>query len=416
MKTIINLEVSKIIQPSFWNMANSRARYLVTYGGGGAGKSHAVARKLILMALKYSNMKIIPIRKYGPALRLTCFSMLMSLIRKYQIPHKVNDTDMIISLGKESKIICMPIVNSSGEPAERLKSLTDVNVFWLEEPTELSYDEFQMIDLRLRGEDLNEGYRQMILSFNPIDVNHWLHKHFFESDPTTKQLREADKFKYTYLDNAFIDKEYKNVLEGLKSIDEVKYKVYALGEWGILAGQIYSRYVIEEFNHPLDYYDEVLAGCDFGFENPSAWVLIGFKEKTAYLIDEIYQSKLINPEFIQLIKRKEEEHNIKPEIQADYAEPARIEEMRREGLQVREANKNVQEGINFVKNFKLVIHPRCINISKEISGYKRKTDRNGNVLEEPVKFNDHSMDALRYGIMGHQHPGGYQLIGGIGRR
>lgn len=416
MKTIINLEASKIIQPSFWNMANSRARFLVTYGGGGAGKSHAVARKLILMALKYPNMKIIPVRKYGPALRLTCFSMLMSLIRKYQIPHKVNDTDMIISLGKGSQILCVPIVNSSGEPAERLKSLTDVNVFWLEEPTELSYDEFQMIDLRLRGEELKEGYRQMILSFNPIDVNHWLHKHFFEADPKTKQLREADKFKYTYLDNAFIDADYKNVLEGLETVDPVKYQVYAKGEWGILAGQIYSRYTIEEFNHPMDYYHEVLAGVDFGFEHPSVWLLLGFKESTCYVIDEISQSKLINPEFIQLIKDKEAEHNIHPEIQADYAEPARIEEMRRLGLYVREANKNVQEGINCVKTYKLVIHPRCVSVAKGISGYKRKTDRNGNVLEEPVKFNDDECDALRYGVMGHQRPGGYQLIGGIGRR
>ncbi len=72
---------------------------------------------------------------------------------------------MVVELGQGSQILFIPIVNSSGEPAERLKSLSDVHLFWIEEPTELSYEEFKMIRLRLRGETLHEGYRQIIISY-----------------------------------------------------------------------------------------------------------------------------------------------------------------------------------------------------------------------------------------------------------
>lgn len=415
MRIEINLNVPKIIQPSFWNLANSRARFCVAYGGAGAGKSYAAAQKVIAKALKYPNRKIICVRKYGPALRLTCYEILMKLLRQYQIPHYTNRTDMIINLGAGSKILCIPIVNSTGEPAERLKSLTDVTDFWLEEPTELSYDEFKMIRLRLRGEELKEGYRQIILTFNPIDRNHWLHRYFFEADKETGQLRESDRLKYTHRDNKFIDAEFISELESLKNEDQVAYQVYALGEWGILTGQIYNNYTIEEFQHPIDYFDDVICGVDFGFENPSAWVLIGLKEKTLYIIDEIYKRKLLNPELITLIQDKLTQYG-KPraEIICDYAEPARIEEMRRAGLNVHEAIKNVIEGINVVKKYKIIIHPRCVEFSKEISGYQRKKDKNGNVLEEPVKFQDHTQDALRYSCMRLQRPAGYQLLGSLG--
>jgi phage terminase large subunit len=417
MRTVVNLDIAKIIQPSFWNMANSRARYLVAYGGAGAGKSYAAAQKVIAKALKYPNRKIICVRKYGPALRLTCYDIVTKLLRAYQIPHKANRTDMIIELGTDSQILFVPIVNSSGEPAERLKSLTDITDFWLEEPTELSYDEFKMIRLRLRGEELKEGYRQIIMTFNPIDRNHWLHKYFFEPDKEKGQLREADRLRYTYKDNKFLDAEFIKELEALKGEDAVAYQVYALGEWGVLAGQIYNNYVIEEFEHPIDYYDDIVCGVDFGFENPSTMILIGVKENTLYIMDEIYKRKLVNTELIKEIKQKVHMYSLptSTELFADTAEPARIEEMKRAGLNVKEANKNVIEGINVTKKYRQIIHPRCVEYIKETAGYKRKKDRNGNVLEAPLKFNDHLMDALRYACMGLQRQPGFRVLRGLGK-
>ena len=383
---------------SFRPMFNSAARELVIYGGAGAGKSYAVAQKMLGKALKHSGSdeprRILVVRKYGPSLKLTCWKLVNDLLKKYRIPYKDNKTELAIKIGN-SEMLFMPVVNTTEEAAERLKSLTDITDIWIEEATELTPDEYRQIRLRLRGEELKHGYRQIILTFNPIDKNHWVYNYFFEGDRGERQ-------KYTYKDNRFIDSDYKAELEGLKDEDEVLYSVYTLGDWGVLGEIIFTRYEIREFDYPAGYYDELLAGCDFGFVHPAAVVFIGLKEKTAYLIDEVYERKLVNAELIELVEEKQEQHRLKPAIFCDTAEPGRIEEMARAGLNVWPADKNVADGINTVKGYKLVIHPRCVSTIREIRSYARKKDRAGNVLEEPVKANDHTMDGLRYALHSYE--------------
>jgi phage terminase large subunit len=310
------------------------------------------------------------------------------------MPYKANLSDLTIELGR-SKMEFMPIVNSSGEPAERLKSMTDITDIWIEEATEITPEEYRQIRLRLRGEELKEGYRQIVLSFNPIDRNHWIYAYFFEGSRGEQQ-------HYTYKDNRFIDSDYKAELEGLADEDELLYNVYCLGKWGVLGEIIYTRYEIREFDWPADYYDELLAGCDFGFVHPAAVVFIGLKEKTAYLIDEVYERKLVNAELIELVEEKQEQHRLKPAIFCDSAEPGRIEEMAQAGLNVWPADKHVTDGIDTVKGYRLVIHPRCVSTIREIRSYARKKDRAGNVLEEPVKANDHTMDGIRYALHSYE--------------
>lgn len=389
--TNARIDIRKDQNSAFVPFFRSRSRDLVCYGGAGAGKSYAVAQKLISKAIKYPNSTILIIRKYRPSLKLTCFKLILELLDKYQMPYRKNLSDLTIELG-ESTMYFLPIVSTANDdPAERIKSLTDITDIWIEEATELSFDEYQQIKLRLRGEDLEHGYRQRILTFNPIDKNHWIYKHFFEKNIGERQ-------KYTYRDNRFIDKDYKAELEELKEIDETQYQIYTLGDWGTFGNLIYTKYEIEEFDYPLDWYDEILAGVDFGFVHPAAWNFIGLKENHAYIIDELYERKKTNPELIELIQEKQKEHNARPSTFADSAEPDRIEEMNKSGICTYPADKKVQDGISAVKAYHLHIHPRCINTIAEIRGYCRKKDPQGNVLEEPVKANDHTMDDIRYAI------------------
>ncbi|MCK9602352.1 MAG: PBSX family phage terminase large subunit [Sphaerochaeta sp.] len=389
-----SLDLRDYTNRSFDPLFSSRARELVVYGGAGAGKSYAVAQKLIMKALLYPGSRIAVIRKFGPSLKKTCWELTVSLLDKYGIPYKPNLSDLTIELG-QSKMEFMPVVNSTGEPAERLKSMTDITDIWIEEATEITPEEYRQIRLRLRGEELKEGYRQIVLSFNPIDRNHWIYAYFFEGSRGEQQ-------HYTHKDNRFIDSDYKAELEGLADEDELLYNVYCLGKWGVLGEIIFTRYEIREFDYPADYYDELLAGCDFGFVHPAAVVFIGLREKTAYIFDEVYERKLVNAELIELIGEKQEQHRLAPAIFCDTAEPGRIEEMARAGLNVWPADKNVADGINTVKGYKLVIHPRCVSTIREIRSYARKKDRAGNVLEEPVKANDHTMDGLRYALHSYE--------------
>lgn len=388
--SVATIDLTDKINLSYAPMFNSHARELVVYGGAGAGKSYAVAQKLILKAIGSPGSNMVVIRKYGPALKLTCWTLVLDLLNRYGIPYEDNKTELKLKVAG-STIHFLPVVVTSGEAAERLKSLTDITDIWIEEATELSLEEYHQVRLRLRGEELENGYRQIVLTFNPIDRNHWIHSYFFEGNRGEHQ-------HYTYKDNRFIEQAYIDELEGLKDIDETLYQIYALGDWGTFGNLIYTRYEIAEFDHPFDWYDDILAGCDFGYENPSALTLIGLKENTAYIIDEVYERKLVNAELVERIQDKQQHYNILPTIFCDSAEPARVEEMARAGLQVYPAEKNVADGINAVKSYKLVIHPRCVNTLKEMRGYCRKKDRQGNVLEEPVKANDHTCDALRYAL------------------
>ena len=273
MKIDLRGRVNESFEPVF----SSHARDLVVYGGAGAGKSWAAAQKLILKCYKYPNRKVLITRKYGPSLKLTCFKLVKDdLLSAYNLPHTVNLTEMSIGFPNGSQMLFIPIVESgpSKEPAARIKSLTDVTDIWFEEPTELSFKEYQQVSLRLRGRELKEGYRQRIYTFNPIDKNHWIHAHFFDKD-------RGERYKFTYKDNKFIEQAYIDELEALKEIDERLYKIYALGEWGILGGQIITNYEVREFDFDPKIYDIVIGACDFGFEHPSTFNLIGLKEKEA---------------------------------------------------------------------------------------------------------------------------------------
>jgi len=383
--------LTDVFNPAYYPMFNSHARELVIYGGAGAGKSYAIAQKIAMRAHQNQGSNMAIVRKYGPSLKLTCWRLVKEWLKRFSIAYKENKSDLTLRVGT-SVINFISVVNTQGEPGERLKSLTDITDIWVEEATELSFEEYQQIRLRLRGEELEKGYRQIVLTFNPIDKNHWIYNYFFEGDRGERQ-------KYTYRDNRFIDEDYKAELEGLKDIDETLYQVYALGDWGVFGNIIYTKYEVEEFDHPLDWYDEILGGVDFGYEHPFAWVLIGLKENHAYLIDEICKRKLITGEIIERVRGKQAEYDIgRLATFCDSAEPGKIEEMARAGLDVYPAIKDVADGIGTVKAYHLHIHPRCVDTLKEIKGYCRKKDRAGNVLDEPVKANDDIMDATRYAL------------------
>ena len=403
-------------QPAFKKLFLARERYLIVYGGAAAGKSYAAAQKVIFKALKYPGSRIIVIRKYGPSLRLTAFKMLADIVEWAHLSQfvAVRTYDMSLHFVNGSTVQCIPIVNTQGESADRIKSLTDVTDMWFEEVTELRQDEFEAILLRFRGQPLENGYRQIIMTFNPINAHHWINHYFFMGEGHMDASDIAHQ-KYTYLDNDFLDEQYKRYLQSIK--DENMRKIYVLGEWGMLENQIYETYnadtgagyIQEDFTHPYDYYDEIIAGVDFGYVNPAAAVLIGLKteaeQKKLYIIDEVYIHSALNDELIASVfamfeKNLPEKYWKEIPVYADNAEPMRVEEMRQQGLNMFEAKKDILDGINACRQFKINISPKCDNFFKEIIAYVRKKDAEGNAIELPDKRRgfDHLMDAMRYAV------------------
>ena len=314
-------------------------------------------RKLVFKAIVIPDRKIVIIRKRTPSLRLTCWDLILKLISEYHFGDtcRINHTELKISFENGSEMLFIPVVSTSGEPGERLKSLTDVTDLWIEEATELSEAEWNQIKLRVRGK-LKQSYRQRILTFNPFDVNHWIHRVFFEGNVGEHQC-------YTWRDNQYADPESIQDIEGFKDTDPYFYSVSSLGEWGRLEHQIYTNIRNEDFNYEPDFYDEYIGGVDYGFENPSVFVLIGIKENRAYIIAEVWERKLLNADFITMIKdvlgeyvffKDEYPAYQQVPIYCDTAEPSRIEEMHQADLLVYPANKDVIDGINTVKSYQLL--------------------------------------------------------------
>ena len=343
-----------------------------------------MAQHFILKALKEKKRFLI-LRKTLPSLKLTAYRLIQDILNENAIPYEINKSDMIIKV-RESELY----FKSLDDP-EKIKS-AEFDYIWIEEATELTVNDFRQLNLRL-GRRPSQVPHQMFLTFNPIDSNHWLKKEIID-----KELNYVSTLQTNYKDNPFLPKEYIEQLEDLKNQDETYYQVYAHGEWGVLKNQIYSNWDVVD-TIPENY-DEVICGLDFGYVNPTALIEVRIRENEAWAQELIYQSHLTNGDLIELLKSIIGK-NIP--IYADTAEPQRIEEIYQAGFNIYPANKDVRFGIDKVKQYKIHILNNSVNLIKEIRSYKWKEDKEGRILEEPVKFNDHAMDAMRYALASLQN-------------
>ncbi len=366
---------------------NTEKRINAIFGGAGSGKSWTIAQFLLLRKLYGEKDKqILVIRKTLPSLRITTYKLVLDLLEEYNLPHRLNKSEMTISVGNNQMLF------KSLDDPEKIKSY-EGNYVWVEEATEISHKDFLQLDLRLRRR--TDTMNQMFLSFNPIDQFHWLNIKLLGGE------REdlADNWT-TYKDNPFLDFDPIKVLENLKGEDENYYRIYALGKWGILQNIIYSNYeIIDEWPES---FDETIYGLDFGFNNPTALVEIGVKDQEYYERELLYESGLTGSDLIRKLEDLIEDRSA--DIYADSEAPDRIVEIAREGFNIHKSRKgkgSVKDGIDFVKRHKLHIHRDSVNLIKEKRSYKYKEDKDGRVMEEPVKFRDHAMDAERYALYTH---------------
>lgn len=229
---------------------------------------------------------------------------------------------------------------------------------------------------------------QIFLDWNPADFNSWVYE--VADDPKNKNIHSTYKDNIHNLSQAQID-----YIEGYKNLpDDFLWKVYGLGERGAAKELIYTtwKYYTDE---PTG---DVFYGLDFGYTNPSAMVKVTHYEGANYVEEVLYRSSLTVPEMINLIKGMGIGRGV---IYADCAEPKTIEEIYKAGLNIKPSDKDVWAGIVGVKSYPLYIKRGSDNLVKELQGYKWKKDKNDNILEEPVKAEDHLVDALRYAIFTH---------------
>lgn len=391
----------KVFNPIYLPLLDSNNRYEVVYGGAGSGKSVFMVQKKLYLNMRDIGRNTLVVRKVGKTNRYSTFALFNQIISDWNLYpiFDINKTDMTITNRYNKNQIRF----AGLDDVEKLKSITFesgiLTDIWMEEASEANPNDFRVLDTRLRGTNKFNIPFQINLTFNPISQLSWLKSQFF--DNTNQAFRKnVSILKSTYLDNKFIDEEYKEMLESLKDEDINFYNVYALGEWGTFQNIILSNWEVRELS--LDNiwrdYDYLVYGLDFGFNHPSALILVGIKDGDIYVLDELYKRRLTNTDLIYEAEKFVLDKNIS--IVADSAEPDRIREFRNNGfLSIRPADKgknSVQSGIDYLRGRKIYINTKCVNTLKEIQNWQYKVDKEGNVTEEPIPFQDDAIAAIRY--------------------
>lgn len=234
--------------PIFQPVNETRCRYRVMKGSAGSGKSVNIAQDYVakLMNPMYKGANLLVIRKIGDWNRQSTYAELVSSI--YRMCGSYADLYWDIKQSPLS-IRCKTTQNEilfrgmkDDKQREGVKSVTfnrgKLTWIWAEEATELSEADIDILDDRLRGRLENPNlYYQITLSFNPVSSTHWIKAKYFD-------IQRPSIFTHhsTYLDNLFIDAAYHDRMMLRKEQDPEGYRVYGLGEWGLLGGQFFSQW------------------------------------------------------------------------------------------------------------------------------------------------------------------------------
>ena len=274
---------------------------------------------------------------------------------------------------------------------------------WLEEAYEIMKEsDFDVLDESIRGECPAPLFKQWTITFNPWNERHWLKKRFFDN-PDAETLAITTN----YMCNEWLDAADIRVFEDMKKRNPRRYAVAGLGGWGIVDGLVYENWKEQAFDHRSEQFQrehpELLSafGLDFGYTNDPSTLFCGLldlKRKQLFVFDEMYEKGLSNKRIAAKIA---EMGFAKERITADSAEPKSIDELKGMGLHVRGAAKgkdSIQNGIQWIQDLEIIIHPRCVNFLTEISNYTWDTDKFGAKLNAPIDDFNHLMDAMRYAL------------------
>lgn len=397
---------------SFWK---SRVRYLVVKGSRASKKSKTTALRFIYNLMKYDKSNLLVIRKTYRTLKDSCWTDLKWATQRLEVADK---WDFKLSpleatyLPTGQKILFRGL----DDPLKVTSITVEYGYLcwaWLEEAYEvMDESDFDVIDESIRGEIPLNLWKQWVITFNPWNDRHWLKSRFFDAKDDPDILALTTNYKC----NEWLDKSDLDLFERIKKNNPRRYQVAGLGHWGVVEGLVYENYEPRKFELK-DIKDCVtVCGLDFGYTNDPTAFFMGFYDesnKELYVWDEFYEKGLTNRKIYQRITSM---GYGKEKIIADSAEPKSIDELREFGLRVRGAKKgrdSINNGVQFIQDLKIIIHPRCVNFMTEISNYVWDKDKFGKTLNQPVDDFNHLMDAMRYAVEPlHKKKLKYNKLGG----
>lgn len=381
---------------TYWNY---KGRYRVCKGSRASKKSTTTAMNLIYRIMEYPESNALVVRKTYRTLLDSCFAQLKWAVNRLGVKEyfdfKLSPLEIIYKPTGQ-KILFRGL----DDPLKVTSVTVDVGslcFLWIEEAYEImSEADFDMLDESIRGEVPKGHFKQITLTFNPWNERHWIKRRFFD-----KVDKDVLAITTNYTCNEWLDRSDLNVFERMKENNPRRYQVAGLGNWGIVDGLIYENFEERQFTleDVKDY--KTVAGLDFGYTNDPTAFFIGFldkKDSILYVWDEMYSKGLSNKKIYENIKNM---GYSKEKITGDSAEPKSIDELKGYGLRIKGAKKgkdSILNGIQWIQDLKIVIHPRCNNFLTEISNYQWDKDKFGKTLNRPIDDFNHLLDAMRYAL------------------
>lgn len=400
---------------TFWRW---RGRYRVCKGSRASKKSKTTALWCIVNMMKYPDANLLVVRKVFRTLKDSCFTELKWAINRLSVSAfwEIKESPLEMTYKPTGQKIYF---RGLDDPL-KVTSITVEHGYlcwaWIEEAYEIGDENaFNMLDESIRGAIPKKTglFKQLTLTFNPWNEHHWIKKRFFDN-PDSETLAMTTN----YMCNEWLDAADKTVFETMKRQNPRRYRVAGLGEWGIVDGLVYENWEEDVFD-----IEEIRGlktvksafGLDFGYTNdPSALFcgLVDESNKTLWVFDEIYQHGMSNERIADAVTRA---GYAKERIRADSVEAKSIDRLRDLGLShIRKARKgkdSVNAGIDYIQDYHIIIHPKCVNFITEISNYTwAKDSKTGRTINKPIDDFNHLMDAMRYALEDFSRASGLSIL------
>ena len=384
-KGITKIGVTRLFHANY----NAIEKVIINRGGARSSKTYSIAQVLIHRFFNNPGIKILICRKSLPALKRSNYRTMIEIVDSYGIKNKIEENKTSMTWEFNGSLIQFVSVDNE----EKIKS-TEWNIIWMEEANEFSFHEYITLLTRMSGRVVPGVRNQMFISLNPMDEHCWIKRKLLDQHfPDILEIHSSWK------DNSYLDEDYIKIFETLEQQDPNYYRIYALGEWGKLDNLIYNNW-FQNDNYPKT--DQICFGLDFGYNVPSCLMEVRWWKEQLWVRQRIYEARLTNQMLIKKLHQELTEEEVRNcIIYADNAEPAYIEEISTAGFNCEPSNKEVSAGIDWCKAFTINVHPDSDDVMKEIRGYSWISDKDGHVQDKPIKFNDHAMDAFRYGAYSH---------------
>lgn len=386
----------------FWN---SRHFYRVVKGSRGSKKSKNTALNYISRIMEHPWANLLVIRRHSNTNKQSTYTDLKWAAAQLGVKHlfKFNEsTPEITYLPTGQKILFRGL----DDPLKITSITVDVGILcwlWVEEAYQIeSEDKFSTVVESIRGSyDDPEFFKQITVTFNPWNENHWLKAAFFDEE--TKR-NDTLSLTTTFRVNEWLDEVDIRRYEDLYRTNPRRARIVCDGEWGVAEGLVFDNFKVVDFDpdEVISQIGETTHGMDFGFSHdPTTEVssAVDLKRKEIYIYDEHYEKGMLTDDIYNMLESK---GLLKAPITADNAEGRLITELSKKGVRrIHSSVKgkgSVMHGINFLQGFTIYIHPKCVNTIEEFNTYSFKQDKEGKWLNEPIDADNHIIDALRYSM------------------